>query len=555
MDWLIPLAAKSFLVAAAALLLLQLASRRSAADRSAIAHGALIALLLLPLGAWLLPRLEIQTALLGEAELTSLVSRTVPSASEVAPPPPFPQAELAPAALSGFDWSLVAYAVPTILLLLLTVAALVRLWPLKSRAEIIVDPHWLSALAHAQRRMGMKNGTALLVSRELHSPISWGLMRPVILLNDEALDATAEAEAIIAHELAHVSRLDWAKLLLARVATALFWFNPLVWLLAREAHQLREEAADDAVLAADVESTDYAELLVGIARHECRGWLIGAHGVAPGRDSLKRRVRRVLDGTLARTPASRTWFAGFACGAFAAATPLAALTLVPTQMKSPPQTVGRPPDVASVFPVPTTASPVATPAAPASVQSLAAAAAAHPHAPAAEAEAPDGFRGLAHLDEHDIDVDIDVDVDPVIDEDEVDLVALRAAGLSPSYVEAIAQAAPEMRHLNVGTLMALKSSGVTPQLLRDLKANGYGRAPRGDLVAAAVHGVNGPYLSAMRAQGVQATLRQMTEMRVIGVTPDYVARLRKRGVRTPTPAKLIQWRAVGLGPEDVPRHR
>ena len=29
--------------------------------------------------------------------------------------------------------------------------------------------------------------------------------------------------------------MDWAKLLIARVATALFWFNPLVWRLAREA--------------------------------------------------------------------------------------------------------------------------------------------------------------------------------------------------------------------------------------------------------------------------------------------------------------------------------
>ena len=65
--------------------------------------------------------------------------------------------------------------------------------------------------------MGFKNGTALLTSDELRSPISWGLMRPVILLNDEALAASGEAEAIIAHELAHVARLDWAKLMLARV--------------------------------------------------------------------------------------------------------------------------------------------------------------------------------------------------------------------------------------------------------------------------------------------------------------------------------------------------
>ena len=102
---------------------------------------------------------------------------------------------------------------------------------------------------------------------------------------------------------------------------------PLVWVLAREAHQLREEAADDAVLGADIEDTDYAKLLVGVARHECRGLLIGAHGVAPGRNSLSRRVRRVLDSSLARGPIGGAFALGVFVGAAMLAAPLAALTL------------------------------------------------------------------------------------------------------------------------------------------------------------------------------------------------------------------------------------
>src|SRR3546814_20180720 len=89
---------------------------------------------------------------------------------------------------------------------------------------------------------------SVLVSTELRSPISWGVLRPTIVLSPKAVAAASEAEAIIAHELAHVARLDWAKLLGARVACAVFWFNPLVWMLARESHQLREEAADHAGL-------------------------------------------------------------------------------------------------------------------------------------------------------------------------------------------------------------------------------------------------------------------------------------------------------------------
>ena len=68
-------------------------------------------------------------------------------------------------------------------LLLLTLCTLFRLSSLSRRAEVLVEPVWLSALAHAQRRMGLKSGTALLVSDTLPSPISWGWVRPVIVLD------------------------------------------------------------------------------------------------------------------------------------------------------------------------------------------------------------------------------------------------------------------------------------------------------------------------------------------------------------------------------------
>src|SRR5438105_1735463 len=162
---------------------------------------------------------------------------------------------------------------------------------------------------------------------------SWKLEAPALLGQTPAVEATvqtpAPASTIVAHELAHVARMDWAKLLLARIATALFWFNPLVWLLAREAHQLREEAADDSVLAADIADTDYAQLLVGVARHECPGLLLGAHGVAPSKSSLARRVARVLDGASVRGPAARPFALGVLAGALLMAAPLAALTLTP----------------------------------------------------------------------------------------------------------------------------------------------------------------------------------------------------------------------------------
>src|SRR5690606_20026216 len=177
----------------------------------------------------------------------------------IAPAPTTPVAE--PGWAQAADWLLPAYTVVALFLIARTLLALLRLVLLTTRARAVTDDCWLEALARARQRIGFAKSPALLVSRELASPISWGVLRPKILLNTDAIAARADADAIVAHELAHLERADWFKLVLARVAVALFWFNPFAWLLAREAHQLREEAADDAVLAAEVEDTAYASLL------------------------------------------------------------------------------------------------------------------------------------------------------------------------------------------------------------------------------------------------------------------------------------------------------
>ncbi|HEV2122400.1 MAG TPA: M56 family metallopeptidase, partial [Chloroflexota bacterium] len=230
MELLLPVAAKSLLIGGAALLLLHLASKRSAAERSWIAHLGLAALLMLPIGALTLPAINIVAPefVTLPADETAAAPVARPEAAfekqtAQAPPPAganFPHVAARADAVAAREWALWFYAAPAFLLLLFTVIAVGRLLALRGRAEVLIEPHWLTALARAQQRMGFKHGTALLTSDELPSPISWGVMRPVILLNSEAAKSHGEAEAIITHELAHVARLDWAKLMISRIAVA-----------------------------------------------------------------------------------------------------------------------------------------------------------------------------------------------------------------------------------------------------------------------------------------------------------------------------------------------
>jgi beta-lactamase regulating signal transducer with metallopeptidase domain len=531
---IILLALKSLLVAAVTLGLLRLTRRRSAAERSTIAHLGLFALVALPLVGLALPSLTI-TAPAPVARLAAPVAAPVapthddplPSAQAVHPETTAPAASGA----AGAATLAVRYAwlVPTIALLIVTLIALWRLVGLRTRAEVMIDPAWLGALARAQRRMGFKNGTALLRSDELGSPVSWGLMRPTILLNEAAVEAPEQAEAIIAHELAHVVHLDWAKLVLARVATALFWFNPLAWVLAREAHQLREEAADDAVLAADIAGPDYAQLLIGVARHECRGALLGAHGVAPSKSSLGRRVRRVLDGSPARAPSGRSWIAGFATGMLCMAVPLAAVTIVPGKVA---------PVVAERAQTHLTTRTATT---------------RDRHAVAAS----EGDRTLDRSIRHAVNTAVGAAVGgemPQADEaprtaasrdrrDIDEFMEMRAAGISDDYRRGMADAG--FPGATLDELSSARAVGVTPAYARAMRETGLAE-DWDDVIHARAMGADPAYITALRRLGIRGSLNDYQGMRAVDVTPAFVRGLRAKGIRTTSPDELISLRASGL---------
>ncbi len=501
---LLGLAWKSLVIAGLTLVVLRLARSRSAGERSMVAHAGLAALLALPAAILFLPKWAPlpQHWFAGDAPVAAMVSG-VPAADPGPVAMPVPAAiEAAGSAPATFpalaDIAPFLYLVPLALLCGVMLLAVVRLFAMRRRAEILVEGSWLSALAEAQRRMGFKHGTALLVSEELRSPISWGVLRPTIVLNPRAVDAVDEAEAIIAHELAHVARLDWAKLLGARVACAVFWFNPLVWMLARESHQLREEAADDAVLMADIDGPDYATLLVGAARHDNQGALLVAHGVAPGRNSLKRRITRVLDASLKRGPASAGWMLMSLVVLAGITAPLAAFSATADKK------------VASEFPAPAAATaPAAT------QQVVAAAGGVHPDGEAAA----DPSRPLS------------------ADE----LISMRAVGVTPEY-------AAEMREHNgpmtADEIIGAKATGVDPAYIKKMRGLFPG-VSLDDLVGASALHIEPAFARDMKTHFPDIGIDDVIALKAMGVDCDFVTDMRKAGVRIRSADDAIELRATG----------
>jgi beta-lactamase regulating signal transducer with metallopeptidase domain len=209
------------------------------------------------------------------------------------------------------------------IVLVTILAGLARTRWLARRAGGTVGSRVSEAARHAARRLGVTRDVLIVLADDQVMPMTWGAWRPVILLPAAAERWSAERlEAVLLHELAHVKRHDFATQLVARLACALCWFNPLVWFAARQLRVERELACDDLVLAAGSRASDYAQQLLDIARSLKAQPLIAAATVAMARPSqLAGRLLAVLDAGRARGGVTR--------GAVATAVAIAALVAVP----------------------------------------------------------------------------------------------------------------------------------------------------------------------------------------------------------------------------------
>jgi len=135
----------------------------------------------------------------------------------------------------------------------------------------------------------------LRLSNAQDGPMTWGVLRPVILLPKTSLTWTRERmQAVLLHELAHVRRRDSLTQSLSLLICALYWPNPLIWLGGRALRREAEIAADDAVLSSGMRPSAYAGELLQLAS-EFRGHGLAVSGVSmAGRSSLEARVTAVL---------------------------------------------------------------------------------------------------------------------------------------------------------------------------------------------------------------------------------------------------------------------
>lgn len=110
---------------------------------------------------------------------------------------------------------------------------------------------YASLLSDTARDLGV-SAPEMIVCEAISTPAVTGLLRPRLLLPHEHYDVQ-ELRYILRHELCHLKRRDMLLKLVLLSANAMHWFNPVVYLMLRQADE-------DIELACDSAATDGLEL-------------------------------------------------------------------------------------------------------------------------------------------------------------------------------------------------------------------------------------------------------------------------------------------------------
>jgi beta-lactamase regulating signal transducer with metallopeptidase domain len=391
----------------------------------------------------------------------------------------------------------------------------------RRRQSATVSAGVLEMCQTLQRRIGLRWAIRYCEGEWLQAPAVIGWFRPIVFLPFRALTGLSQEqlELVVAHELAHIQRLDPFVNVFQVVVEALLFYHPAVWWLNRRIRAEREHCCDDAAISLCGNAVAYARALT--LMEEWRSAPVLA--MAANRGPLTERILRVLGlktlgagmrgigitGSVVCLTAALV--AGNALFGLAHAKP------VLPEMAFPPQAAQAAPESSQAA----KPSPARAQSGPQQATTATTATAATSYIDAMKAA------GIGEI---------------TIDE----LVAMKIQGVTPDYVRELHE---QGLHPNADTLVALRVQGVTPAYIQELRGLGFN--PSSDeIIALKVQGVNAEYVRGLKEAGLQPDLDQVIAFKVQGVTPGYIKELRAAGLN-PDADQIVAMKVQGITPAYV----
>jgi TonB family protein len=194
------------------------------------------------------------------------------------------------------NWPLLIWFSGVLVVLLPVIVGSLAVRRMARRATPIREPESLRLVRELSSMLALREAPEVVCVDGNVTPLVLGFRRPRILLPSSCREWTAtRLRVVLLHELAHIQRRDIASQVFAQAITALWWFQPLVWLTRRQLRRESEHSCDASAIALGVRPSEYASELLDIARELRwkRAWSLAA--VAMARPSgLESRLLAIL---------------------------------------------------------------------------------------------------------------------------------------------------------------------------------------------------------------------------------------------------------------------
>lgn len=171
-------------------------------------------------------------------------------------------------------------------------------WQVRRSGKRIKDVHRMRQVFELKRELHIGATIQVVVYSEASGPMMTGFFHPVIILPEEYYD-DEKLFFILKHELIHWKRKDvYGKLLLA-AANAVHWFNPLIWIMHKEAVVDMELSCDERVTQGTgcAERKAYTEALLFTIHQQCAKKNMLSTQFYGGKQIMKKRFQNILSRT------------------------------------------------------------------------------------------------------------------------------------------------------------------------------------------------------------------------------------------------------------------
>lgn len=164
------------------------------------------------------------------------------------------------------NWIAIVWLVGVLILTVRLLGGFAYVHQLRTRGLTQPDHSWQLPLRQWSEKLNLKSIPALFESSLVSSPVTFGYLKPVILvpLGMLAHMPTEQLEAIIIHELMHIRNADYLTNLFLSLVGILLFFNPVVWWLSRIARREMEHRCDDMALNLTGNRKAYAYALISL---------------------------------------------------------------------------------------------------------------------------------------------------------------------------------------------------------------------------------------------------------------------------------------------------